>query len=497
MIYAGGRINSLRAKLAAVGVVSLVASSVAVAATLAGPANAGKAARKASTAAVTTDASTIFGSARPETTAVNDTGSVVLGMKFRSSQAGYITGIRFYKGTGNTGTHQGALWSATGTRLASVTFTNETSYGWQSANFATPVKISADTTYIAGYLAPNGRYASDSQYFATSKTSGPLTATGSRYVYGSTLAFPTWTHNLSNYYVDVTYSAVATSPAPTPSPTPAPTVTPAPSATPAPTVTPAPTPSQPAPSGSILWKADAEQNLWDEWASISTQSNCSVPTWSGMTDSRVSRVSSPRVQGSYAWRAHIEPGDVCYDERVEFGQGGPDKTGFSNRQFKSGDEVWISFQANPSAGVVNAQYWQSNFQFKQLNAGGGAFGLEILNGRWQLSVSDTNQVAAGNAYNRFWSAPATAGLWAKLTLHVKFSSDPNVGFLELYGDPNGTGVRLLMAKRNTWTMKVNTNVTYLRTGIYRDARNNTAADLFIDGLTVATTRATAESNAIG
>ena len=33
-------------------------------------------------------------------------------MKFRASVAGYVTGIRFYKGTGNTGTHTGSLWNA-------------------------------------------------------------------------------------------------------------------------------------------------------------------------------------------------------------------------------------------------------------------------------------------------------------------------------------------------------------------------------------------------
>ena len=38
-------------------------------------------------------------------------------MKFRATQAGYITGIRFYKGSGNTGTHVGSLWSKTGTLL--------------------------------------------------------------------------------------------------------------------------------------------------------------------------------------------------------------------------------------------------------------------------------------------------------------------------------------------------------------------------------------------
>ena len=48
-------------------------------------------------------------------------------MKFVPSQAGQITGIRFYKGPQNLGTHVGNLWNSTGTQLlGTATFTNET-----------------------------------------------------------------------------------------------------------------------------------------------------------------------------------------------------------------------------------------------------------------------------------------------------------------------------------------------------------------------------------
>ena len=55
--------------------------------------------------------------------------SVEIGVKFRPDQNGFITGIRSYKGVGNTGTHVGNLWSPSGTRLATVTFSGETSWG--------------------------------------------------------------------------------------------------------------------------------------------------------------------------------------------------------------------------------------------------------------------------------------------------------------------------------------------------------------------------------
>ncbi len=66
-------------------------------------------------------------------------GGIELGVKLSSDVAGYITGIRFYKGLLNTGTHVAHLWTSTGTLLATATFTAESPSGWQQVNFATPV----------------------------------------------------------------------------------------------------------------------------------------------------------------------------------------------------------------------------------------------------------------------------------------------------------------------------------------------------------------------
>src|SRR5579872_2557967 len=61
-------------------------------------------------------------------------GPVELGIKFQSSVAGTITGIRFYKSAANGGTHVGNLWSVNGTLLATATFTDETAAGWQQVS---------------------------------------------------------------------------------------------------------------------------------------------------------------------------------------------------------------------------------------------------------------------------------------------------------------------------------------------------------------------------
>ena len=51
----------------------------------------------------------LFGALTPITPATADTSAVTLGTKFTVASNGFITGLRFYKGTGNTGTHTGTL----------------------------------------------------------------------------------------------------------------------------------------------------------------------------------------------------------------------------------------------------------------------------------------------------------------------------------------------------------------------------------------------------
>ncbi|WDR02952.1 DUF4082 domain-containing protein [Devosia algicola] len=150
--------------------------------------------------------------ATPATTTVNDPNGVELGMKFTSSEAGTITGLRFYKGPQNTGTHTGTLWSATGTALGTLTFQGETASGWQTASFASPIAIDANTTYVASYHS-NGFYSATPNGFGSEVTSGPLTAPSSAssggnglYAYGGASAFPTNSYNASNYYVDVIFN---------------------------------------------------------------------------------------------------------------------------------------------------------------------------------------------------------------------------------------------------------------------------------------------------
>jgi hypothetical protein len=148
-----------------------------------------------------------------------DTKPVELGVKFTSSVSGYITGIRFYKGSSDTGTHVGNLWSYTGTLLMSATFTGESASGWQQVNFSNPVAIAANTVYVASYFSPTGDFPVNRNYFASAGVSNPplqalvnggAGGTDGVYSYGTTSAFPVSSFQSSNYWVDVVFNTVAT-----------------------------------------------------------------------------------------------------------------------------------------------------------------------------------------------------------------------------------------------------------------------------------------------
>jgi hypothetical protein len=151
--------------------------------------------------------------------ATNDSKFVTLGLKFYSDVAGSITAVRFYKGTRNTGIHIGTLWSSGGSRLATVTFTGETSSGWQQATFSSPVNITARTTYVISYSAPYGNYAYDQYYPWSTVSAGPLHFSGASpgvFAYASGTVFPTGSWNSTNYWVDVVFRPTSTT---TPTPT--------------------------------------------------------------------------------------------------------------------------------------------------------------------------------------------------------------------------------------------------------------------------------------
>jgi hypothetical protein len=158
----------------------------------------------------------------PADPSAKDPRAVELGVKFRAAADGYITGIRFYKGKDNTGTHVGRLWTDTGRLLANATFTNETDSGWQTVYFTRPGPVRAGQTYVASYHAPNGGYARTSEGLTAGLDAGPGRVLSDAEAGGNGVyryrpsGFPDQTHRATNYWVDIVFTPAAIPPGPRP-----------------------------------------------------------------------------------------------------------------------------------------------------------------------------------------------------------------------------------------------------------------------------------------
>lgn len=139
---------------------------------------------------------------------MGDTAATEIGTRFTTSAAGWVTALRFAKGTGATGTHVGSLWTADGQRLATVRFTDETVSGWQTAVLAQPVALRAGQEYVVSYTAPQGRWSQTPSWFTADRSSGPLTAPADRQgapngVAGLAGVFPDSPADGAAFWVDV------------------------------------------------------------------------------------------------------------------------------------------------------------------------------------------------------------------------------------------------------------------------------------------------------
>ena len=71
-----------------------------------------------------------------------------------------------------------------------------------------PVNVTAGTTYVVSYFAPQGHYSVTPGFFAGGYTQGPLAvpaANNGRYLYAAGGGFPTQSWNNSNYWVGVVF----------------------------------------------------------------------------------------------------------------------------------------------------------------------------------------------------------------------------------------------------------------------------------------------------
>jgi hypothetical protein len=218
-------------------------------------------------------------------------------------------------------------------------------------------------------------------------------------------------------------------------------------------------------SGSIVWRGNFETGDFSQWVWGVQQK----------TSGRASIVSSPVREGRYGARCEVRPGDNNVagsgnGERCEWLLNQATTDGYEGREQWWAWSTYFDPTFSPSSSG-----WNSFIQFHHLGPTGQA-------NIWFSSVLNTIQFRVANGdmsspTTKWWVLDPNRknSTWYDFVFHVKWSSDPNVGFVEVW--INGQKV-LPLVKIATLYPGVG---VYLKQGYYRAAQTTTAI-IYHDGM---------------
>ena len=210
---------------------------------------------------------------------------------------------------------------------------------------------------------------------------------------------------------------------------------------------------------SVVWRGDFETDDLSQWSSVD-----------GLA-SRLTVVPSPVRQGSYALRVEVRSGDFASNgNRNELVRDVPETEGLDR---------YYAWSTMFDASYPIASTWQV---FTQWHHSGccGSPPLEFDVDGQKLSLSRNPPPGSGGTTTSLWSAPLVRGVWHDFVLHVIWSSNLDLGFIELWYDGNkaidGKAVQTLFPGM----------VNYLKQGLYRDSSITAVGVVYHDGMTVGT-----------
>jgi len=210
-------------------------------------------------------------------------------------------------------------------------------------------------------------------------------------------------------------------------------------------------------AASTVWKGDFETGDLSQW----TRALRVAPD-------RMQVVTSPVREGRYAMKVTVKQGD----DPINASGNRNELVNITLEQ--PGSEYYYKWSTLFPASFPRSPRWQL---FTQWHHDGccGSPPLEFF------VINDEMQMRAGGVSGPvLWRAPLERGHWQDFVLHVKWSSNPKVGFVELYH--NG---ELVVPKYNVATQFPGDR-NYLQFGLYRDASISQDGVIFHDGFTMAT-----------
>lgn len=215
--------------------------------------------------------------------------------------------------------------------------------------------------------------------------------------------------------------------------------------------------------GEPLWRGDFETGDLAQWSPR-------LDIQSGTTD-RLVVVTDPTREGRHALRATVKPGDLNNN-------GARAEVVLATPQFREGDERWFhwytmfpqDFIASPSW-MLFTQWHSNGFGFPlAFSAHGETLSFRLMGHKYDQA----GQWGSGTV----WESPLERGKWNEYLLHVKFSGDSSVGFVELWVNSAPAVPKTMHATLDAG------DTAYLKMGLYRDRTIGWDQSLFHDGMTI-------------
>lgn len=209
------------------------------------------------------------------------------------------------------------------------------------------------------------------------------------------------------------------------------------------------------------WRGDFETGDLSQWRGVQSIDRAS----------RLQVVRSPMAEGEHALRVTVRAGDVTHagtrNELV-----GP--------AVREGEERWYRWRTLWPDDAPRSPHWQLFVQWHHDGNDGSpplAFhvrGDEVVMG---------GVLRPGAPTVVHWSAPLVRGVWHEFVLHVRWSADPRVGFLELWYD----GARVFPLTHLPTLFPGQGG--YLKAGLYRHPAIRETQTVFHDGFVAGASRA--------
>lgn len=201
----------------------------------------------------------------------------------------------------------------------------------------------------------------------------------------------------------------------------------------------------------VVWRADFETGDISQWSSSQK-----------VSADRLAVVTSPVAQGRYALKATVRQGD----DPINASGNRNELVKMTNEP--AGSEYYYHWNTMFDSSFPSEKHWQLFTQWHH-SGGDGSPPVEfyVYGEEMRLNIG-------GSPGTQVWQAPLERGKWKDFVFHVKWSSDPKVGFVELYVDR-----KLVLPKRYIAT-QFKGQVNYLKVGLYRDERIQPVGVVFHD-----------------